>query len=154
MVPGGHGSVNPAGLNSRGSAMKKLVAAYAAALIVMLALDFVWLSLTGDALYRRVLGDLLLEQFHVAPAALFYLLYGVGVVMFAVSPAFDSQAWTTALVRGALFGVFAYATYDLTNQATLRNWSTVLTIVDVTWGAVLTAVAATAAYLAGRHMSE
>lgn len=134
--------------------MKKLLAAYVAALVVMLALDFVWLSLTGDPLYRHVLGDLLLENFNVVPAALFYLLYGVGIVIFAIAPAFDSPAWTTALVRGALFGVFAYATYDLTNQATLKNWSTVLTIADVTWGAVLTGAAATAGYLVGRTWGD
>jgi len=134
--------------------MKKFIAAYLAALVVMLALDFVWLSLTGGPLYRRVLGDLLLEKFNLAPAVVFYLLYGIGVVIFAAAPAFDSQAWTTALVRGALFGVFAYATYDLTNQATLRSWSTVLTAADVTWGTVLSGLAATAAYLAGSYWSD
>ena len=134
--------------------MKKFLAAYVAVLIVMLALDFVWLSVTGGPLYRRILGDLLLERFNVAPAALFYLLYGTGIVIFAVSPAFDAHAWTTALVRGLLFGVFAYATYDLTNQATLRTWSTVLTVADVTWGAVLTGVAATAAYAAGGYWND
>ena len=134
--------------------MKKLLAVYVATLIVMLALDFVWLSMTGGPLYRRVLGDLLLEKFNVAPAALFYLLYGVGVVVFAVSPAFDAHAWTSALWRGLLFGAVAYATYDLTNQATLRSWSTVLTAADLTWGAVLTGVAATAAYVAGSYWND
>ncbi|MBV8536693.1 MAG: DUF2177 family protein [Alphaproteobacteria bacterium] len=134
--------------------MKKLLAAYVAALVVMLALDFVWLSLTGGPLYRRTLGDLLLDKFNLAPAVIFYLLYGIGVVIFAVSPAFDAHAWTTALVRGVLFGIFAYATYDLTNQATLRNWSTVLTVADVTWGAVLTGTAATAAYVAGGYWND
>ena len=134
--------------------MKKLLAAYVAVLIVMLALDFGWLSLTGGPLYRRILGDLLLEKFNVTPAALFYLLYGVGVVVFAVSPAFDTHAWTSALWRGLFFGAVAYATYDLTNQATLRNWSTVLTAADVTWGAVLTGAAATAAYVVGGYWNN
>ena len=134
--------------------MKKFLAAYVAVLIVMLALDFVWLSVTGGPLYRRVLGDLLLEKFNVAPAALFYLLYGVGVVVFAVSPAFDAPAWTSALWRGLLFGGVAYATYDLTNQATLRSWSTALTAADLIWGAVLTGVAAITAYAAGSYWND
>jgi uncharacterized membrane protein len=134
--------------------MKKFIIAYVAALVVMFALDFIWLSLTGERLYRRVLGDMLLDSFRVVPAVLFYVLYVVGVVIFAVAPALTSHAWPEALVRGALFGFFAYMTYDLTNQATLKNWSITVTLADMAWGAALTATGATAGYLAASYASD
>lgn len=127
--------------------MKTYILSYVATAIVFLGMDSIWLGTMGNALYRPLLGGLMLEKFSLAPAAAFYLLYVVGIVFFAVSPAFDSGRWTTALVHGALFGFFAYATYDLTNQATLKNWPMTITIVDLCWGTVVTGVAATFGYL-------
>ncbi len=100
-----------------------------------------------ESAYRPLLGDLLLERFNFAPAIVFYFLYTAGIVVFAVSPAFVSGRWTTALVSGAMLGFLCYATYDLTNQATLRGWSTIVTLVDIAWGSTLTAVAAALGYL-------
>ena len=127
--------------------MKIYVLAYLATGIVFLGCDIVWLSVTGSSLYRPLLGDLLLERFRPTPAVTFYLVYMAGIVFFATSPAIASGRWTAALVNGAVLGFVAYATYDLTNQATLRAWSTTITILDLCWGTVLTAVAATLGYL-------
>ena len=121
---------------------------YGVAAIVMLALDATWLTLTANSFYRRLIGDIMLDGFRPAPAVAFYLLYLCGAVIFAVHPAFATGKWTTAAAFGALFGLIAYATYDLTNQATLKSWSTLVTIVDMAWGCVLTAIVATLAYLA------
>lgn len=132
--------------------MKTYALAYLATAVVFLGLDFIWLSVMGGILYRPALGDSVLEKFNVAPAVIFYGLYGVGVVVFAVVPALDSGRWTTALLYGGMLGFFCYATYDLTNQATLRQWSTLLTVVDMTWGTLVTAVSATVGTLIVRAL--
>lgn len=123
--------------------MKSGALAYLATLVAFLALDFVWLSNMSATLYRPALKDMLLDEFRVAPAVLFYAVYVAGLVFLAVRPALASASWRIAPVNGAVFGFCAYATYDLTNQATLRNWSTTLTLADIAWGAALSAVAAT-----------
>jgi len=126
--------------------------AYVVTGIVFLGLDAVWLSLAASRLYRPRLGPLLLDGFNVAPAAAFYLIYMAGILVFAVSPALATGRWTTALTRGALLGLTAYATYDLTNQATLRGWSSAVTIADLCWGTVVTGVAASIGFIAARWM--
>jgi uncharacterized membrane protein len=110
----------------------------------------VWLTLTNATLYRPALHAVLAEGFRPVPAVLFYLLYLVGVTMFAVAPALHAGRWSAAARRGAMFGFFAYATYDLTNQATLIVWSTRITLLDLTWGTLVTAIGASAGYWAGR----
>ena len=133
--------------------MGKLVIAYVAALIVMLALDFVWLRAVGPSLYRETLGDLLLSEDsfpYLPPAIAFYVLYVAGIVYFAVKPAIREGHLGKAILNGALFGLFAYATYDLTNYATLRIWTLQITLMDMAWGAFLSSVGASAGYLAVR----
>lgn len=132
--------------------MKRYAAAYLVTAIVFLGIDAIWLTLSADRLYKPNLSKLLAVQFSLAPAALFYLLYIAGILVFAVTPAFRSGHWTTATLYGALFGLFAYATYDLTNQATLKDWPVVVTVADLCWGTALTAVAATCGYLAARSL--
>ena len=127
--------------------MKIYIFSYLATGIVFLGCDIVWLSISGNTLYRPLLGDLLLPNFRLGPAVAFYLIYMAGIVFFATSPAIASGRWSTALINGALFGFVAYATYDLTNQATLRSWPTTITILDLCWGTVLSAVSATLGYL-------
>lgn len=124
--------------------MKSIFVAYIATLIVFIAIDFVWLSVMANVLYRPTLGDMLATDFRLAPAVLFYLIYAAGLTFFAVRPSLQSLDLLIAFFYGAIFGFVAYATYDLTNQATLKNWSTVLTIADLAWGAFLSAIAATA----------
>ena len=124
--------------------------AYLAALAAFLALDAVWLTTMGPRLYTPRLGPLLRPEPDLLAAALFYLLYLAGVVAFAVLPAARGASWTAAAARGAAFGLVAYATYDLTNQATLRDWPWTVTAADLAWGMVVTASGAAAGWRAAR----
>ncbi len=130
------------------------VIGYVAAALAMLSLDALWLTLTANTLYRPLVGDLMLDGYRASPAIAFYLLYLCAIVIFAIRPAFSTKRWTTALGYGALFGLFAYGTYDLTNQATLKVWPTVLSLADMAWGCVLTGVSATAGYLAAAKLAN
>lgn len=122
--------------------MKKRTVAYLSTLIVFVAIDFVWLSIMANLLYRPVLGDMLATEFRLVPAVLFYLIYAAGLTFFAVRPGLTTARYGTSLLYGGLLGFMAYGTYDLTNQATLANWSTTLTIADLIWGSALSAVSA------------
>ncbi|RDJ03037.1 DUF2177 family protein [Rhizobium grahamii] len=122
--------------------MKTYIVAYLATLIVFTAIDFIWLSTMADRLYRPILGDMLSPTFRLAPAVVFYLIYAVGLTFFAVRIGLVSGSSATAALYGALVGFTAYATYDLTNQSTLKNWSTTLTIADLFWGTFLSALSA------------
>ncbi len=126
--------------------MKTIAIAYMVTLAAFGLLDFVWLGRMADVLYRPIMGDMAAAGFRLAPAVLFYLLFCAGLVYFAVRPALALNDGSVAFVQGAALGLVAYATYDLTNQATLRNWSTTLSIVDMSWGTVLSGVAATIGY--------
>jgi uncharacterized membrane protein len=130
--------------------MIRSLAAYFGAAVVFIALDAVWLTLTGATLYRPALAPLLADQPRLVPAALFYVVYLAGLALFAVKPALRTRRWWSAPVHGAAFGLVAYATYDLTNQATLKLWSTEVTVLDLGWGAFVSAAGATAGYFAGR----
>lgn len=122
--------------------MLKMLTAYGTTLVVFLAIDSVWLGLIARNFYFDRLRPLMLDQPNWAAAGGFYAVYVIGIVIFAVWPALRGDSWWTALSMGALFGFFAYATYDMTNYATLRNWPVELVVVDVAWGAVLTGTAA------------
>jgi uncharacterized membrane protein len=135
------------------SPLRTYLLAYVAAGVAMLGLDAIWLSLMANRLYRSALGDLMLDSFRPAPAIAFYALYLCGALFFAVRPALASRRWTIALINGALFGFFAYGTYDLTNQATLKVWPTAITFADMTWGAILTAIVASVGYLAAMRVA-
>lgn len=128
------------------------VAAYVAAAVVFLGLDFVWLGFVAKDAYRSWIGPLMRDEINVVAAVLFYLVYVIGLVIFAVSPAVKAGGWQTAALYGALFGFFAYGTYELTNYATLKDWPLAMVIVDMAWGMALSAVAAAAGYAAARHL--
>ncbi len=127
--------------------MKTLLVAHGATLAAFLALDAIWLSRMADTLYRPTMGDMLLDGFRVAPALIFYGVYVVGLVHFGVKPGLAGGAMAT-LANAALFGFVAYATYDLTNQATLKNWSTTLTLADLAWGTFVSAASASVGRIA------
>ncbi|MFN3858064.1 MAG: DUF2177 family protein [Caulobacter sp.] len=127
----------------------RFIAAYIAAGAAFVVLDFLWLAVIAQKLYQREIGGLLLEKPNMVAAVAFYLLYLAGVVFFAVRPALATGSWTTALVTGAIFGLVAYATYDLTNMATLKGFSWTIVAADLAWGAFVTAAIATAGYLGG-----
>lgn len=130
--------------------MTRLAVAYAATAIVFCGLDFIWLGFVAKGYYQSQIGTLLLEKPNLPVAALFYALYIVGVLIFAVLPALDAGSWRKALLYGALFGFFAYATYDLTNLATLKGWSLRIALLDLAWGTVVTGVSAAAGYVVTR----
>ena len=124
--------------------MGRYAFAYLATGISFALIDSVWLRTMSERLYRAEIGDLLADRFRLAPALAFYLLYILGMMIFAVGPAMQNGNWKTALCYGAALGFFAYMTYDLTNYATLRVWSLKVTILDMIWGTVLTGLAAAA----------
>lgn len=124
--------------------MVRYIVAYAATAVVFAVMDGVWLSLANSRLYRPEIGPLLADKVRLTPAAAFYLLYVLGVVVFAVLPALRSGNLMTALGYGALLGLVAYGAYDLTNQATMRIWSVKVTTLDLLWGAFATSIAAAA----------
>lgn len=127
----------------------KLVALYGITTVVFFILDFIWLSTATERIYRPYLGDLLAEQPKLAVAAGFYLLYVVGILALAVVPGLKEGALVGALWRGALFGFLAYATYDLTNLATIQGWPWQVSVIDMVWGTALNTAVAAAGYIAG-----
>jgi len=128
----------------------RFAVAYVATLAVFCGLDFLWLGFVAKGYYQSQLGALLLDKPNIPVAALFYALYVAGVLVFAVLPALDAGQWSRALLHGALFGFFAYATYDLTNLATLKGWTPSVALLDLAWGTVVTGVSATAGCLVTR----
>ena len=126
------------------------LAAYGASALAFVAADAVWLTLAGPRLYRPALGPLLADRLNGAAAVVFYLVYVFGVVALAIAPALRTGQWRSAAWSGLILGLVAYGTYDLTNQATLRVWATRLTVIDMAWGGVLTALVATLGFLAAR----
>jgi len=127
--------------------MMKNLAAYLACIGVMVALDALWLGMVARTLYQQGIGHLMAEHPNFAVAAVFYVVYGLGIMWFAVAPGGSSVPWGKTVGTAALFGVFCYATYNLTNLATLRDWPFWLSILDMTWGMFITSVAAVAGKL-------
>ena len=130
--------------------MLKLIVAYGATALVFILMDMTWLTLTGSAIYRPALGPFLADKVDGGAAIAFYLIYNFGLVFFAVRPALQAQDWKTAVLNGLALGLVAYATYDLTNQATLRLWSLKITLFDLCWGMTASAVASTLGFLAAQ----
>lgn len=128
--------------------MLEYAVAYAATAVLFVAIDYVWLNYASPNFYRPRLGKVLLERPKIGIAALFYLFYCVATVVLAVIPAADNSSVLMAFGFGALLGLAAYGTYDITNLATVRGWSATVAIVDIIWGMVLTGVSATAGYFA------
>jgi uncharacterized membrane protein len=119
----------------------------AVSLVTFLVLDFIWLGLIARGFYRQQLGHLLSPDVRWIPAIVFYVLFVTAVVVFAVAPAVERGSLARALLLGGFFGVVAYATYDLTNLATMKDFPTLVAAVDMMWGCVLTAVVAAVGYL-------
>jgi uncharacterized membrane protein len=112
---------------------------YCIALPVFFAIDMLWLGFIAKSFYAKHIGYLMKPDINWTAAILFYLLFIVGLVIFVISPAIEKSSWVLALLYGALFGLISYATYDLTNLATLKDWPLLVTVVDLAWGAVLAA---------------
>jgi uncharacterized membrane protein len=119
---------------------------YAVTLLIFFAIDLVWLGVVAKNFYRQHIGHLMSPEVNWGAAALFYLVYIAGIVVFAIKPALEAGTSTRALAYGAAFGFIAYATYDLTNQATMKDWPLLVTVIDLAWGTVLTAAVAFLSY--------
>jgi len=128
----------------------KTLLPYLTVLAAMVVLDLVWLGGIAMPMYKRGIGHLMADKPNFAAAALFYLLYAIGVLVFAVRGA---DGWQAAAGGGALLGALAYMTYDLTNMATLRDWPIGLSAIDVAWGALATGLAATAGRLVADRLT-
>jgi uncharacterized membrane protein len=113
---------------------------------VFFVIDLLWLGLVARNFYRTQLKAFLSPQVNWPAAIIFYLIYIVGILFFAVRPAVAASAWTKAFYLGALYGFFSYATYDLTNMATLENWPLKVVVVDIIWGVVLCASVASISF--------
>jgi uncharacterized membrane protein len=124
---------------------------YIFALLIFLAVDSLWLGLAGPAFYRSQIGFILAERPNLIAAGLFYLLFVLGVLVFVVDPGLKDHSRRRTLIRGAFFGLVAYGTYDLTNLATLEGWPVLVTVVDMAWGALLSAVVTLASVWAGKR---
>jgi uncharacterized membrane protein len=126
---------------------------YFATLVAFLAIDMLWLVLVARSFYRKYLGFLMAPSPNWLAAVISYLLYVVGLVVFAVLPGLETSSLKTTLLRAALFGLIAYATYDLTNLATVKDWPLIVTVVDLIWGTVVSVAVCYAGYLAGKRLS-
>jgi len=125
---------------------------YFATLVAFLAIDMLWLGLVARTFYRKYLGFLMAPSPNWPAAIIFYLLFVVGIVVFAVLPGLEANSLKETLLRAALFGLIAYATYDLTNLATVKDWPLIVTIVDLIWGTVVSVVVSYAGYMAGKWL--
>jgi len=122
------------------------IKAYFITLPVFLAIDFVWLTLIARKFYAQYLGYIMKSNINFAAAGLFYLLFVVGLVVFSVLPALEKGSWIQALLLGSLLGLISYATYDLTNLATIKDWPLLVTVVDMIWGTFLGATVSVVSY--------
>lgn len=113
-------------------------------------MDLTWLGVIAKNFYREKLAFIMSDKINWAAAIIFYMLYIVGILYFAVLPAINAQSLPLALLNGALFGGLCYATYDLTNMATIAKWPLVIVVVDIIWGMVLTATCSVGAFLVGQ----
>lgn len=134
--------------------MSRMLAAFGGTALTLVVLDAIWLLFAGPKIYRPIIGEILADKVNFTPAVIFYVIYLFGVTILAVRPAIASGRWQEAAILGMILGVVAYATYDLTNQATLKVWATKITLIDIAWGAFLTAAGAVAGFFASKLVSR
>jgi uncharacterized membrane protein len=126
---------------------------YVVTLSVFFAIDMVWLGLVARTFYRKYLGFLMAPSPNWLAAIIFYLLFIVGILAFVVVPGFEANSLKTTLLRAALFGLITYATYDLTNLATVKDWPVLITVVDMAWGTALSVMVSLGSFMAGKWLS-
>ncbi len=133
--------------------MNKMLGTYVAVLLVLLVLDALWLGVVAKPLYLRAIGHLMATPPRLGVALLFYGVFAMGLTVFGVWPQATAQGWQRAMTMGALFGFFCYATYDLTNLATLKAWPVGIALIDIAWGTVVSGVSAAAGKVALDRLS-
>lgn len=133
--------------------MLPFIKLYGIAFVLFLIIDLVWLGLIAKNLYQRQIGHLMAEQVNWIAAIIFYLLFIGGLVFFVILPNYESGNWAKVLLYGALFGLITYATYDLTNLATLKDWPIQITLIDLAWGTFLGASVSTLTYFVNNLLS-
>ena len=131
----------------------KIIISYLLTTIVFFAIDIVWLGVVAKDLYAKHLSHFMADNVNWTAAIIFYLLYIAGILVFAVYPAVEKNSFSYALIYGAFFGLVAYATYDLTNLATLKDWPFKIVVVDIIWGTLLCTLVASASYMIGRWLN-
>lgn len=129
-----------------------MIKLYFIALPIFLVIDFIWLGLIAKNFYSNQIGFLMRENVNWIAAGIFYLLFVLGLVIFVIAPALQEESLIKALILGSLFGLITYATYDLTNLATVKEWPILVTIVDLVWGAVLSASVSTITFILARGL--
>ena len=120
---------------------------YGVAFAAFLVIDLVWLGFIANNLYRKYLGFIMRPSPNWTAAIIFYLLYLAGLVFFVINPAVEKSSWKFALLAGMIFGLITYATYDLTNLATLKDWPILITVIDLIWGTTLGGLVSVITYL-------
>jgi uncharacterized membrane protein len=125
---------------------------YIVVLVSFFAIDLVWLGVVARTLYRKYLGFIMAPSPNWLAAVLFYLLFIAGILVFVLSPGLEANSLRVTLIRAALYGLITYATYDLTNLATLKDWPLTITVIDMTWGTILSVSVSWIGFLAGRWL--
>lgn len=133
--------------------MKNYLIAYGAAIVAFLVIDGIWLGVVAKNFYADNLGDLLRKDFLLLPGVIFYLVFTAGLVFLAVRPGQPDISLSNVALHGAVVGLLAYGTYDLTNLSTLRGWPPILSIVDMAWGTVLSTSVALSSAICVRYFS-
>ena len=125
---------------------------YAIAISLFIAIDMVWLGLVAKNFYSKHLGSLMAKEVNWPAALIFYLLFIAGLVFFVITPSLEKRLWSQALLTGMFFGLITYATYDLTNLATLKNWPVIVTVVDLLWGMVLSGTVSVVSFFVAKKL--
>jgi len=134
--------------------MMQYLKLYLVSLAAFLAIDMLWLGLVARSFYQQQLGFIMAPSVNWFSAAIFYMLFIVGILFFVVIPGLESNSLKATLLRAALFGLITYATYDLTNLATLKNWPVLLSLVDMFWGTVLSVGVSFVSFMAGKRLIQ
>jgi uncharacterized membrane protein len=130
----------------------QLLKLYILTIPIFFAIDLLWLGIVAKGLYQKYLGSFLSEQVNWVAAIIFYLIFISGIIIFAVQPAVEKDSVFRAMILGVLFGFFTYATYDLTNLATLKGWPIAIVFIDIVWGMVLTGIVSTGSFLIAKRL--
>jgi uncharacterized membrane protein len=132
--------------------MRYYIKLYFITLIAFLAIDMVWLGLVARTFYRNYLGFLMTPTTNWIAAVLFYLLFILGILVFVVVPGLQDNSFKATILRAVLFGLVTYATYDLTNLATVKNWPVLITVIDMAWGTILSVVVSFIGFMVGKRL--